>query len=194
MQAEPATRSEFGNALRRRSLALGSGRLLLLFILRRRRSLRRQSTSQSGRTQQPTSANVVHLGLAQRLERLVRKVDPDPILLDVVLVSHWPEEVARHLDVAWISVERPVVRLSPALDCVQRKLADNVDVLWWKRMGRNHQPGRDNLLQRRQTHFVIVGVTVADRLDLGRESVEERDVVFGRNDVEEEVEVLDNQQ
>jgi hypothetical protein len=44
------------------------------------------------------------------------------------------------------------------------------------------------------THLVVIGVAVADRLDLGRERVEERDVVFCCNDVEEKVEVLDDEQ
>jgi len=44
------------------------------------------------------------------------------------------------------------------------------------------------------THLVVIGVAVADRLDLGRERVEERDVVLCCNDVKEKVEVLDDEQ
>jgi hypothetical protein len=102
--AEPEDR----RALGRRSLALGAGWLLLLLLLGRSGDLQ-DKIGVSLKDAVLAAARAMHLGLAQRLERLVGQVNPDPVLLDVVLVGHRPEEVAWHLDVARIRVERPVV-------------------------------------------------------------------------------------
>lgn len=69
------------------------------------------------------------LDVPQRLQRLLGKIDPDPVLLNFVLVNHRSEQVAGHLDVTRVGVESPVVRLRSTLDEVHRQLADDVELL-----------------------------------------------------------------